>query len=146
MLRGLGGLVHENQEMAGELVRLRNEVRDLKVLIGEFSRFSRLPKMRPERSDPNALVLDALSPYSQGAPKGVEVTVDLERRVIREALQADVPRQSPSRNLVRKRLLRGTILPEGRDPMMWITCWLLLSVGLKLRKDLTFRPKFERYI
>jgi PAS domain S-box-containing protein len=57
---------------------IRGAVRDLKVLIGEFSRFSRLPKMRPERSDPNALVLDALSPYSQGAPKGVEVTVDLD--------------------------------------------------------------------
>jgi two-component system nitrogen regulation sensor histidine kinase NtrY len=57
---------------------IRGAVRDLKVLIGEFSRFSRLPKMRLERSDPNALVLDALSPYSQGAPKGVEVTVDLD--------------------------------------------------------------------
>ena len=56
---------------------IRGAVRDLKALIGEFSRFSRLPQMRPERSDPNALVLEALSPYSQGAPKGVDVSVDL---------------------------------------------------------------------
>jgi len=56
---------------------IQSAVRDLKALIGEFSRFSRLPRMRPQRSDPNALVVDALSPYSQGAPKGVEVSVDL---------------------------------------------------------------------
>jgi PAS domain S-box-containing protein len=56
---------------------IRDSVRDLKVLIGEFSRFSRLPRMRPQRANPNALVLEALSPYSQGAPKGVEVKVDL---------------------------------------------------------------------
>jgi PAS domain S-box-containing protein len=41
------------------------------------SRFSRLPKMRPERTDPNTLVLDALSPYSQGPPPGLELRVDL---------------------------------------------------------------------
>jgi PAS domain S-box-containing protein len=56
---------------------IQGAVRDLKALIGEFSRFSRLPRMRPQRSDPNTLVLDALSPYSQGAPKGVDVSVDL---------------------------------------------------------------------
>jgi len=52
-------------------------VRDLKELIGEFSRFSRLPAMQPERLDPNAIVLDALSPYSQAPLGRVEVRVDL---------------------------------------------------------------------
>jgi len=52
-------------------------VRDLKDLIGEFSRFSRLPAMQPERLDPNALVLDALSPYSQAPIERVKVRVDL---------------------------------------------------------------------
>jgi PAS domain S-box-containing protein len=56
---------------------IQGAVRDLKALIGEFSRFSRLPKMRPERTDPNTLVLDALSPYSQGPPPGLELRVDL---------------------------------------------------------------------
>jgi PAS domain S-box-containing protein len=52
-------------------------VRDLKDLIGEFSHFSRLPPMRPERVDPNALVLDALSPYSQSPLDHLRVRVDL---------------------------------------------------------------------
>lgn len=52
-------------------------VRDLKDLIGEFSRFSRLPAMQPERLDPNALVLEALSPYSQAPIDPVRVRVDL---------------------------------------------------------------------
>ena len=52
-------------------------VRDLKELIGEFSRFSRLPEMRTERLDPNALVLEALSPYTRTPPDGIKVTVQL---------------------------------------------------------------------
>ena len=52
-------------------------VRDLKELIGEFSRFSRLPAMRTERLDPNALVLEALSPYTRTPPEEVEVEVQL---------------------------------------------------------------------
>ena len=52
-------------------------VRDLKELIGEFSRFSRLPAMRTERLDPNALVLDALSPYTRTPPDEIKVTVQL---------------------------------------------------------------------
>jgi two-component system nitrogen regulation sensor histidine kinase NtrY len=52
-------------------------VRDLKELIGEFSRFSRLPPMRPERLDPNALVLDALSPYTQAPLGRLKVRLDL---------------------------------------------------------------------
>ena len=52
-------------------------VRDLRDLIGEFSRFSRLPAMKPERLDPNALVLDALSPYSQAPIPQVRVRVEL---------------------------------------------------------------------
>ena len=56
---------------------IQSSVRDLKALIGEFSRFSRLPAMRPERTDPNAIVLEALSPYSQSSPKGLDIQVDL---------------------------------------------------------------------
>jgi two-component system nitrogen regulation sensor histidine kinase NtrY len=52
-------------------------VKDLKDLIGEFSHFSRLPAMQPERLDPNALVLDALSPYKQAPIDRVQVRVDL---------------------------------------------------------------------
>jgi PAS domain S-box-containing protein len=52
-------------------------VRDLKDLIGEFSRFSRLPQVQPERRDPNALVKEALSPYAQGLPDRLRVRVDL---------------------------------------------------------------------
>jgi signal transduction histidine kinase/HAMP domain-containing protein len=52
-------------------------VRDLKELIGEFSRFSRLPVMRAERVDPNALVLDALSPYTQVPGEKLRVKVEL---------------------------------------------------------------------
>jgi len=54
-------------------------VRDLKELIGEFSRFSRLPAMRPERLDPNALVLDALAPYTKTPPERVRVKVELAK-------------------------------------------------------------------
>jgi PAS domain S-box-containing protein len=70
-------------------------VRDLKELIGEFSRFSRLPPIRPERVDLNALVLDVLAPWTQ-APAGalrvrlslapdagaVEVDADQVKRVL----------------------------------------------------------------
>jgi PAS domain S-box-containing protein len=56
---------------------IQGAVRDLKELIGEFSRFSRLPPMRPERVDPNALVLDALSPYTQAPLSRLKVRVDL---------------------------------------------------------------------
>ena len=52
-------------------------VRDLKDLIGEFSHFSRLPAMQPGRLDPNALVLDALSPYREAPIERVKVRVDL---------------------------------------------------------------------
>ena len=52
-------------------------VRDLKELIGEFSRFSRLPPMRPERLDPNALVRAALAPYTKAPPERVRVTTRL---------------------------------------------------------------------
>jgi two-component system nitrogen regulation sensor histidine kinase NtrY len=52
-------------------------VRDLKELIGEFSRFSRLPAMRTERLDPNALVLEALAPYTKTPPEELRVKVQL---------------------------------------------------------------------
>ena len=52
-------------------------VRDLKELIGEFSRFSRLPPMRPERLDPNGLVRAVLAPYTKAPPEHVRVTTEL---------------------------------------------------------------------
>ncbi|HXY39668.1 MAG TPA: ATP-binding protein, partial [Vicinamibacteria bacterium] len=52
-------------------------VRDLKELIGEFSRFSRLPAMRAERLDPNALVVEALKPYTQAPADNLTVRLDL---------------------------------------------------------------------
>jgi signal transduction histidine kinase len=61
-------------------------VRDLKELIGEFSRFSRVPAMRAERLDPNSLVREALAPYGQ-APGGLRVSVDLGEGV--PAVEAD---------------------------------------------------------
>jgi two-component system nitrogen regulation sensor histidine kinase NtrY len=64
-------------------------VRDLKELIGEFSRFSRLPPMRPERLDPNALVLDALSPYTQAPLDRLKVRVDLAPDVPEVEVDAD---------------------------------------------------------
>ena len=62
-------------------------VRDLKELIGEFSRFSRLPAMRPERLDPNALVLEALAPYTRTPPDRLRVKVELAKDA--PAVEAD---------------------------------------------------------
>jgi two-component system nitrogen regulation sensor histidine kinase NtrY len=52
-------------------------VRDLKELIGEFSRFSRLPPMRPERLEANQLVLEALEPYTKTPPERVRIKTEL---------------------------------------------------------------------
>jgi nitrogen fixation/metabolism regulation signal transduction histidine kinase len=56
---------------------IQGAVRDLKELIGEFSRFSRLPPMRAERLDPNAIVVDALAPYTQAPAGELRVKLDL---------------------------------------------------------------------
>jgi PAS domain S-box-containing protein len=56
---------------------IQRAVRDLKELIGEFSRFSRLPPMRAERLDPNAIVVDALAPYTQAPGDKLRVKLDL---------------------------------------------------------------------
>jgi two-component system nitrogen regulation sensor histidine kinase NtrY len=71
-------------------------VRDLKELIGEFSRFSRLPAMRPERVDPNALVKDALAPYTKTPPERLRVEV---------ALAADAPAVEADADQVKRVLL-----------------------------------------
>jgi two-component system nitrogen regulation sensor histidine kinase NtrY len=52
-------------------------VRDLKQLIGEFGRFSRLPAMRTERIDPNQLVRSVLEPYTRTPPERLRVEVAL---------------------------------------------------------------------
>ena len=54
-----------------------SSVRDLKELIAEFSRFSRLPEVRLERWDPNELVRSALAGYAHGAPGQPGVVLDL---------------------------------------------------------------------
>ena len=64
-------------------------VRDLKLLIGEFSRFSRLPVMQAVRLDPNALVLDALSPYTQAPGERLHVKVELAPDVPEVEADAD---------------------------------------------------------
>jgi two-component system, NtrC family, nitrogen regulation sensor histidine kinase NtrY len=71
-------------------------VRDLKELIGEFSRFSRLPPMRPERQDPNELVKDVLSPYTRTPPERVRVTTELA---------ADVPEVEADADQIKRVLL-----------------------------------------
>jgi len=64
-------------------------VRDLKQLIGEFSRFSRLPAMRTERVDPNELVRDALEPYTRTPPRRLQVRVELAEDVPEVEADAD---------------------------------------------------------
>jgi len=64
-------------------------VRNLKDLIGEFSHFSRLPAMQPQRLDPNQVVLDALSPYRQAPIERVKVHVDLTPDVPEVEVDAD---------------------------------------------------------
>ncbi len=56
---------------------IQGAVRDLKQLISEFSRFSRLPAMRAERLDANALVVEALAPYTQAPDEKLRVRLDL---------------------------------------------------------------------
>jgi PAS domain S-box-containing protein len=64
-------------------------VRNLRELIGEFSHFSRLPAMQPQRLDPNKVVLDALSPYRQAPSDRVKVKVDLAPDVPEVEVDAD---------------------------------------------------------
>jgi PAS domain S-box-containing protein len=54
-----------------------SSVRDLKELIAQFSRFSRLPEIRLERCRLNDLVRAALAPYANGIPGGPTVRVEL---------------------------------------------------------------------
>ena len=54
-----------------------SSVRDLKELIAQFSRFSRLPEVRLERCRPNELVRSALAPYAQGGAPELSVKLDL---------------------------------------------------------------------
>jgi PAS domain S-box-containing protein len=64
-------------------------VRSLKDLIGEFSHFSRLPAMQPQRLDPNGLVLDALAPYREAPGERVKVRVELASDVPEVEVDAD---------------------------------------------------------
>jgi signal transduction histidine kinase len=48
-------------------------VSDLKELIAEFARFSRLPKLALRHLDLNALVRDVVAPYEHGAIDGIRV-------------------------------------------------------------------------
>jgi signal transduction histidine kinase len=54
-----------------------SSVRDLKELIAEFGRFSRLPEVKPERRDPNDLVRAALAGYAHGGPGRPAVVLEL---------------------------------------------------------------------
>ena len=68
---------------------IQRAVRDLKELIGEFSRFSRLPAMRAERLDPNAIVVDALAPYTQAPGDKLRVKLDLAPELPQVEADAD---------------------------------------------------------
>ncbi len=54
-----------------------SSVQALKELISEFAHFSRLPRVRPARFDPNALVREALAPYERGGPTGIAFRMEL---------------------------------------------------------------------
>jgi two-component system nitrogen regulation sensor histidine kinase NtrY len=58
-----------------------SSVRDLKRLIAEFGRFSRLPEVRLERCEPNELVRSALAAYVSGGPGASLVRLDLAERL-----------------------------------------------------------------
>src|SRR5207247_1779914 len=72
-----------------------SSVRDLKELIAQFSRFSRLPEVRLERCHPNELVRSALAAYAQGA-EGLSVRLELA---------ADVPDVQADPDQLRRVLL-----------------------------------------
>lgn len=55
------------------VVLILRSVEDLRELIAEFSRFSRLPRLAPRRLELGALVREVLAPYQQGALPGVRV-------------------------------------------------------------------------
>ena len=108
---------------------IQGAVRDLKVLIGDFSRFSRLPKMQPERGDPNTLVLDALGPYSQSPPEGLVVRVDLA---------PDVPEVEADADQIKRVLLN--VINNALDAMDGMEGELRLSTraedgGVAIRVD-----------
>ncbi|HEY6147035.1 MAG TPA: ATP-binding protein, partial [Thermoanaerobaculia bacterium] len=62
------------------------EVNFLKSLVDEFSRFARLPEMRPEPTDLPALALSAVSLF-EGAREGVRIRV--ENRLTRNVVTVD---------------------------------------------------------
>ncbi len=53
-----------------------DSVRDLKALIGEFTQFSRLPAVVPQRLDLNALVREVISGYAPGGEVTVRAIVE----------------------------------------------------------------------
>jgi two-component system nitrogen regulation sensor histidine kinase NtrY len=64
-------------------------VRDLRQLIEEFSRFSRLPRPRPTRLDLNAAVREATAAYAEAAPAAVELRLELAAGLPEVAADAD---------------------------------------------------------
>jgi PAS domain S-box-containing protein len=58
-----------------------SSVRDLRALIAEFGRFSRLPEVQLERCGLNELVRSALAPYVNGGPVGTPVRLELEEEL-----------------------------------------------------------------
>jgi PAS domain S-box-containing protein len=84
---------HErNPEMLGQILppavdMILSSVRDLRELISEFARFSRLPEIRPERCLPNELVQEALAPYAHGGIQGIGLRLELADSL--PAIEAD---------------------------------------------------------
>jgi two-component system nitrogen regulation sensor histidine kinase NtrY len=73
---GLGEVV---EEAAPTIVR---EVGTLKQMVDEFSRFARMPALRPSSLDPDAVVEEAVGLYRHDHPE-VEIRVDLSREPTR---------------------------------------------------------------
>jgi len=69
---------HFEQIFPSAMEMILRSVRDLKTLITEFTRFSRLPEVHVSPQDLNALVAEVLEPYEHGVPEGVAVVRRLE--------------------------------------------------------------------
>jgi PAS domain S-box-containing protein len=81
-------------------------VKDLKELISEFTRFSRLPQVSLRRHDVNALVAEALSLYVPSGPPGITV---------RQQLGSDLPPIEADPEQLKRVLLN--VINNGIDAM-----------------------------
>ncbi len=91
-----------------------SSVRDLKELIAEFSRFSRLPEVHLENCRPNDLVQAALAGYAHGMAGRPSVALDLGEAL--PEIQADPDQLKRVLLNVVNNALRSHGGPPGGDP------------------------------